>query len=92
MTKRILSMAMLVALALPVTASALPRSMPAFDVQMDICREGLEMIIDGASDEEEQKMLERRLGEYGWKEEGDLEDIMLLCSFYKQGYLYAMRQ
>ena len=53
MIKRILSIAALATLTLPISASALPRTLPAFEIQMEICRDGLDMIIAGAGDEQE---------------------------------------
>lgn len=79
------------ALTVPVPAAALPETMEAFDVQMEICRVGLEMIVDGASDDDEVEFYLQSLDENGWTESGDLQDLMLLCAFYKQGYLYALK-
>lgn len=78
-------------MAIPAPAAALPRTMEDFDVQMEICRLGLEMIVDGASDDEEMEFYRDALAENGWKESGDLDDLLLLCAFYKQGYLYALQ-
>jgi hypothetical protein len=92
MNKGLLSLAALASLMLAGSATALPRSLPAFELQMDIRKEGLEMIIDGATDEEEQAMLVQRLAGYGWTQECDLDDLNLYCAFYKQGYIYAVSQ
>jgi len=77
------------AMAMPAPAAALPRTMEAFEIQMDICGEALEMIVAGASDEEEVDFYRRELDRNGWKEAGDLDDLMLLCAFYKQGWIHA---
>jgi hypothetical protein len=78
------------ALAMPTPASALPRNADAFAEQIDICRTGLEMIMDGATDDEELAMFNRRLRANDWLEESDLDDLLVLCSFYKSGYLNGL--
>jgi hypothetical protein len=89
MQKYILACLALATVAITGPASALPRTLPAFEIQESICEEGLEMIIAGETDQAEQDMYVRRLADYGWDDPNDLEDLMLLCAFYKQGWLYA---
>ncbi len=89
MKKQLVTAAVLAALALPQPAAALPRTEEAFDVQVEICRTGLEMIVGGASDEEELDYFREELERHGWREENDLTDLLLLCVFYKRGYLFG---
>ena len=81
-------LALFLAASLSAPAAALPRTMDALEAQEDICRTGVKMILNGASDDEELDFYERSLRVNGWTEDGDLEDLLLLCNFYKAGYLY----
>ncbi|GAA0282738.1 hypothetical protein GCM10009127_25190 [Alteraurantiacibacter aestuarii] len=85
--------AVLSALALitvPTAAMALPRTTEAFQQQISICRGAANLILDGASDQEEEQFLISQLRANGWNEPGDLEDLTLMCVFFKQGYLFAL--
>jgi hypothetical protein len=89
MKKTIIVAVLATALAIPQPAAALPRTAEAFEAQVNLCKAGLEMIVDGATDDEELEFYNEELVKYGWDEERDLEDLLLLCVFFKQGYLYG---
>ncbi|MXO58329.1 hypothetical protein GRI89_02060 [Altererythrobacter salegens] len=79
-------------LALPQPAAAIPRTEKAILAQIEICRTSLEMVRDGASDDEETDYLVAQLERNGWDEETDLDDLMLVCIFFKQGWLHSQSE
>lgn len=89
MKKPISILATIALLALPSTSHALPRTVEGWEVQMKICSDGLEMILAGASDDDELDFYLVELERNGWVGENDLDDLMMLCNAFKKGYLYA---
>ena len=91
-TRSILLLALFVGSTMHTPAAALPRTAEALDIQKSICERGTQLIIDGATDEQEAEFWRVELQKNGWTEPDDFDDLQLICLFFKYGYLYRHQQ
>jgi len=90
MKKHLLALLPIAVLGLSSSGQAtMPRTIEEFEIQTQICSRGLEMILAGATDQEELDFFNVELERNGWVGENDLDDFMMLCNAFKAGYLYA---
>ena len=82
-------LALLLAGSLCAPAAALPEDTRAIEKQQEICKTGLNMIVNGSTDDEEFAFYRRALQANGWTEPEDFDDLLVRCLFYKYGWLQA---